>query len=319
MHKYYLLFCLVGMTACSGISPATSNAQTTAVVNSDHSWVKVFDESPWPKSYNFQMFVIYGELVVIHPQGTWTSKDGKNWTKSQLPNVINNQAFLDYVYFKGAIFGLGYLEGNIERFTFKPEIYRTDNLKKWETISKNSNLPRRFFYRPFVFDNKLWIIGGEDKNTKFADIWNSPDGIRWTKQKDNTPFGARSGSQIVELNGKLFLLNNDVWSSTNGLDWELVTNEIVKGEEIFGYTAIIFDQKIWLLGCNRNGQFSSQVLVSSDGKKWESKDAPWSPRGGIAAAVFRDKLYMTGGKYGGTPNQPNFIYSNDLWALGLDD
>jgi len=57
------------------------------------------------------------------------------------------------------------------------------------------------------------------------------------------------------------------------------------------------------------------VLVSSDGKNWEGQDAPWSPRGGIAGAVFGDKLYMTGGKYGGTPNQPNFIYSNDLWGL----
>jgi hypothetical protein len=24
---------------------------------------------------------------------------------------------------------------------------------------------------------------------------------------------------------------------------------------------------------------------------------------------------MTGGKYGGTPNQPEFIYSNDVWTL----
>jgi len=315
MRKFFFLLCLIGMTACSDISITTGNAQTAGVTNTDPKWVKVFDESPWPKSYNFQMFAINGELILIHPQGTWTSKDGKKWAKSQLPNIINNQAFLDYVYFKGALYGLGYLDGNIERFTFKPEIYRTSNFKKWETISKNSNLPRRFFYRPFVFNNMLWIIGGEDKATKFVDIWNSPDGINWTKQKDNSPFGARSGSQIVELNGKLFLLNNDVWSSTNGLDWELITNEIVKGEEIFGYTAIVFDQKIWLLGCNRNGQFSSQVLVSSDGKKWEGKKAPWSPRGGIAAVVFRDKLLMTGGKYGGTPNQPNFIYSNDLWTL----
>ena len=24
---------------------------------------------------------------------------------------------------------------------------------------------------------------------------------------------------------------------------------------------------------------------------------------------------MTGGKYGGTPDKPNFIYSNDVWSL----
>lgn len=317
MRKYLLLFYLIGMTACSSVSVATSNAQTTPPdsTSTPQIWVKVLDESPWPKSYNFQMFVIDGRLLTIHPQGTWFSSDSKTWTKSQLPNAISNQAFLDYVFFKDALHGLGYLNGNIERFTFKPEIYRTRDYKKWETISKNSNLPRRFFYHPFVFKDKIWIIGGEDKSTKYDDIWNSSDGINWVKQKSGLPFGARSGSKIVELNDKLYLLNNDVWSSTDALSWDRVTSEIVKGEEIFGYAAVVFEQKIWLLGCNRNGQFSSQVIVSSDGKTWEGQDAPWSPRGGIAAAVFDNKLYITGGKYGGTPNQPNFIYSNDLWAL----
>lgn len=318
MKTCLLLFCLIVLPACSIGPVTTGNAQSTptTTTNSKAVWAKVLDEAPWEKSYNFQMFALGGKLLTIHPQGTWTSADGKAWAKSELTNVINNQAFLDYVYFKDALYGLGYFDGNIERSTFKPEIYRTTDLKSWQTISKSSNLPRRYFYHPFVFRGKIWIIGGEDKTTKYADIWNSTDGVKWSKQKDNLPFGARSGSQIVELNGKLYLLNNDVWSSTDGLNWELVTSEIVKGEEIFGYLAIIFDQQIWLLGCNRNGRFSSQVLVSSDGKNWVGQDAPWSPRGGIAAAVFNNKIYMTGGKYGGTPDQPNFIYSNDLWSLG---
>lgn len=273
------------------------------------------DEGPWRKNYNFQMFVINDKLMALHPDGTWMSKDGRTWERTPLKNVINNQAFLDYVLFKGSLYGLGYLEGNIERFTFKPEIYRTTDFKKWDTISKNSNLPRRFFYRPFVFKDKIWIIGGEDKLTQFADIWNSPDGITWKKQTDSAAFGKRSGSQVVELNGKLFLLNNDVWSSTDGINWQLVTSEIVKGEEIFGYTAVVFDQRIWLLGCNRNGRFSSQVLVSSDGKNWEGKNAPWTPRGGIAATVFNNAIYMTGGKYGGTPDHVDFVYSNDVWSM----
>jgi hypothetical protein len=113
----------------------------------------------------------------------------------------------------------------------------------------------------------------------------------------------------------LYLLNNDVWSSTDGLNWEKVTDEIVKGEQLFGYSAQVFDNKIWLLGCNRNGQFSSQVLYSSDGKNWLSHTAPWLPRGGIAATVHRGKIYMTGGKYGGTPNHPDFRYDNDVWVL----
>lgn len=187
--------------------------------------------------------------------------------------------------------------------------------KQWGRISTDGNLPDRFFYHPFVFEQKIWILGGEDKQTLYADIWNSNDGVHWTKQVDNTTFGKRSGSQVVILKGKLYLLNNDVWSSTDAIHWQKEINEIVPGVEIFGYSAQVMDDKIWLLGCNRNGQFSSQVLVSADGKHWEEQTAPWSPRGGIAATVHHGKIYMTGGKYGGTLAVPDFRYSNDVWVL----
>jgi hypothetical protein len=180
---------------------------------------------------------------------------------------------------------------------------------------KIKHFAQAFFYHPFVFNDKIWIIGGEDKNTQYSDVWNSVDGSTWKKLKDNLPFGKRSRSQFVELNKQLFLLDNDVWSSRDGLNWQRETSEILKGGNIFGYAAVVFDNKIWLLGCNRNGKFSSQVLVSSDGKTWHTEQAPWTPRGGIAATVHAGKIYMTGGKYGGTPDKPEFIYSNDVWTL----
>lgn len=287
----------------------------TVKTNINYTWTKLLDSAIWEKNYNFQMLSINDTLWTFHPDGNWHSTDGKMWTKSVLTNPIWNHAFLDYVYFKGAVFGLGYLKGNIESYIFKPEIYKTVDRKNWTTISITSNLPHRFFYHPFVFDSKIWIIGGEDKNTKYNDIWNSEDGITWVKQKDNLPFGKRSNSWIVTLNNTLYLLNNDVWSSKDGINWQKVTAEIVNGEQIFGYAAVVFDEKIWLIGCDRNGEFSSQVLFSSDGKNWQADNAPWLPRGGIAATVHKGKIYMTGGKYGGTIDNPDFRYDNDVWIL----
>lgn len=283
--------------------------------DSSYVWTKLLEHAPWKKSYNFQMFSIHDTIWTFYSEGSWFSKDGKSWTKSSLTNSISNLAFLDYVSFKGAIYGLGYFKGNIEEYEFRPEIYKTTNLKNWTRISQTSNIPKRFFYHPFVFDNKIWIIGGEDKTTKYADIWSSEDGVYWTKRKDNLPFGNRSESQIVMLNNTLYLLNNDVWCSKDGLNWIKETDAIVKDEQLFGYSALVFDDKIWLLGCNRNGQFSSQVLYSSDGKNWLTQTAPWLPRGGIAATVHNNKIYMTGGKYGGTPNHPDFRYDHDVWIL----
>jgi hypothetical protein len=296
------------------------NPKNTLLNTGDTSyyWTQVADSAAWPKSYNFQAITIQDTLRIFHPDGNWYSVDGKNWVKSPLSDMIHNQAFLDYIPFNNAVYGLGRLEGNIEQFVFKPCIYQTTDFKQWDTLSCNSNIPGRFFYHPFVFEHKLWIIGGEDKNTGYADIWNSTDGVQWVKQKDSLPFGKRSQSRVVYFKGKLFLLNNDVWSSADGLNWEKETDAIVKDETIFGYTAIVYDEKIWLLGCSRNGQFVSQVYYSTDGKTWKGLQAPWSPRGGVAAAVFRDKLYLTGGKYGGLIENgitTEFIYSNDIWVL----
>jgi hypothetical protein len=316
--KYMLPIAFLILFACQD-TPKTENKSVakSEKVKSDSSyvWTKLLDSAEWRNNYNFQMFSQNDTIWTFHSDGNWNSIDGKNWTKSVLPNPISNLAFLDYVQFKGAIYGLGYFKGNIEQNEFRPEVYRTYDFKRWTTISKTSNLPKRFFYHPFVFDNKIWIIGGEDRNTKYSDIWSSEDAITWTKQKEDLPFGQRSGSQIVTLKNTLFLLDNDVWSSTDALNWQKVTDEIVKGYQILGYSAQVFDDKIWLLGCNRNGQFSSQVLFSSDGKNWFTQTAPWLPRGGIAATVHKNKIYMTGGKYGGTPNQPDFRYDNDVWTL----
>ncbi len=305
--------------ACTG--PASrqhrvlKNQDKASAELTGYTWNKLTDSAQWARSYNYQMISLRDTLWVFHPAGIWFTTDAAEWHPSPLPNAIGNLAFLDYIAWKDAVYGLGYLEGNIERYTFTSAVFRTREMHHWDTVASISQLPERFFYHPFIFDNQIWIIGGEDRNGKYADIWQSPDGIQWAQKGNRLPFGERSNSQIVALNDSLYLLNNDVWSSSDGLHWHLVTEEIVPGEQVFGYTALVFDRKIWLLGCNRNGQFSSQVLVSADGKSWTSMQAPWSPRGGIAAAAHKGKIYMTGGKYGGTPDHTEFIYSNDIWVL----
>jgi hypothetical protein len=105
-------------------------------VKSDTSyiWKKLLDSAEWRKNYNFQMFSQNDTIWIFHPDGTWYSTNGKKWIKSQLSNSIYNLAFLDYVQFNGAIYGLGYFKGNIEQFEFKPEIFRTTDFKHWTII-----------------------------------------------------------------------------------------------------------------------------------------------------------------------------------------
>lgn len=307
------------LIACNGqFQDKTAQLQLSqAKAPEDYKWKELTSESSIPKGYNFQLFATGDTVWAFHSAGNWYSLNGKDWIKSQLSNSINNLAFLDYVQFNNSLLGLGHFEGNIEKFKLTTPVYRTTNMKTWQVLAEKSDLPERFFYHPFVFKGKLWIIGGSNGIEQFSDVWNSDDGVNWVKRADHLPFGKRDRSQCLIFNDKIFMLNNDVWSSKDGLNWNKETDAIVSGENIFGYAAVVYDNHIWLLGCNRNGIFKSEILVSADGKKWKAQRAPWSPRGGIAACVFKGTIIMTGGKYGGQGinGQTEFVYSNDVWVL----
>jgi len=314
MLKIISLLCLFYLPACNGQTNNGGQQTETPVADTTYTWTALTDKAAFQKGYNFQMFNIRDTLWVLHHDGGWYSVNGKDWTKSPLTNIIANNGFLDYVWFNNALYGLGTLTGNIEHYNLTAAIHKTTDMKNWELVAATSNLPKRFFYHPFVFENKIWIIGGGTEQEKFSDIWNSADGIHWVKQAADLPFGKRQESQFVFLKDKIFMLNNDAWSSTDAIHWNKEAERFVDGD-IFGYSAVVYDNKIWLLGCNRNKQFRSEVLVSDDGKTWTSQSAPWSPRGGTASCIFKNKIYMTGGKYGGTTDHPDFIYSNDVWTM----
>src|SRR5262245_58744308 len=109
-----LLLFIQAFQGCNGSSQTgLVTAGDTATNNSlpGYGWMELTANADFAKSYNFQLFTIRDTLWAFHSAGNWYSLDGKEWTKSQLSNSINNLAFLDYVYFNGAVYGLGHFEG----------------------------------------------------------------------------------------------------------------------------------------------------------------------------------------------------------------
>lgn len=318
LTKPAILICLAACIALAAFTIQNSKPKEASVPKNmvGYKWTRLTDNAAFKKSYNFQLIAHDNLLWAFHTDGNYYSTDGKSWIKSQLPNSISNLAFLDYVQYNNSVLGLGHFEGNIEYFKLTTPITRTTDFKTWQTLAKESNLPKRFFYHPVVFNNKIWIFGGtNDGINNFDDAWSSTDGVSWAKEAEQLPFGKRNGQNFIAFNNKLFMLDNDVWVSTDAIHWNKIADRITTAT-LYGYAPVVFDNKIWLLGCNRNGQFASKVYMSNDGIKWEEQEAPWTPRGGIAACVFKGKLYMTGGKYGGFKNgQTEFVYSNDVWSL----
>lgn len=289
----------------------------SAAGSEDYIWRNVTANAGYPTGYNYPVFVIGDKMFALN-DGGWFSPDGKNWTKSGLPKSGLNPAFQKFVQFGDAVYALGTMEGNSEKMTLSSRITRTRDGKTWEILAEKSNLPERVFYGSAVFKNKIWIFGGMFDGREFDDVWNSADGVNWRKVGGQMPWKARQNPKIVVFKDKLFLIGDtDVWSSPDGTNWTLETAKMASNPVfISGYSAAVFDDKIWLVGINRNGTFQSGVLYSADGKNWREMNAPWSPRGAVAVWVFGNKLFMTGGKSSYVENgETKFVYSNDVWTM----
>ena len=317
-----VLAAIIMSVSVSGCSKST--AESTGYV-----WQNVTAAANYPQSYNYPVFVLNGEMLALN-QGAWVSKDGRNWTKTALPDSGLNSAYQSFVQLDGAVYALGSLSGNYQDFTISPKILRTRDGRSWETATEQSNLPKRIFYSTVVFKNKIWLIGGYDGENYLNDVWTSEDGVQWQRVVAQAPWSPRQGTTLVLFKNRLWLFGGgvidgekeinpesrtEVWSSEDGINW---TQEKMKTERVGGGTPIVFDDKLWFVGANRNdGNFNNAVAVSADGITWQSHSAPWSVRGGVAVWIFDNKLFMTGGKYSYT--EPNgdikFVYSNDVWVM----
>lgn len=312
------LFLSVSVLACS------STAES-----SGHVWQNVTTAASYPQGYNYPVFVMNGEMLALN-NGAWVSKDGKNWTRTSLPESGLNSAYQKFVQLDGAVYALGSMSGNYENFTILPRILRTRDGRTWETLTEKSNLPKRIFYSATVFNNKIWLAGGYDGKDYFNDVWNSEDGMKWERVTEKAAWSPRQGGELVVFKNRLWLFGGgvidgqkdinpnsqrEVWSSEDGTNWTQVQ---MKTERNGGGTPIVFEDKLWFVGANRNdGNFGNAVTVSDDGLTWQAQSAPWSPRGGVAAWVFDNKLFMTGGKYSYTETngEIKFVYSNDVWVM----
>jgi hypothetical protein len=324
-HRIVVFFFLVVISACG--ARVDSHSPTNALTEADKSytWTKVADHAAFPEAYNFPLFNFRNRLWVFQSEGNWYSKDGKNWTKAELPPLGLRTGYQQYVQFNDAIYALGRMEGNYLDLKVGSPINRTSSdLKRWEVIAEQSELPARVFYGATVFAGKIWLFGGFDGKNYYNDVWNSSDGIHWRRVAEQSPWTARSNPTAIVFKNQIWLMgggiidgqiSNDVWRSADGIKWIRVADRM--GEKsVFGFSAVVYDDQIWLVGLNRNDGFRNAVLVSSDGLTWQEHSAPWTPRGGVATSIFDGKLFMTGGKYSVTENgNIKFIYSNDVWYL----
>lgn len=107
-------------------------------------------------------------------------------------------------------------------------------------------------------------------------------------------------------------LRNDVWSSSDGVNW---TQELANAPWLARayHNAFVFNDRLWVIGGGNyqpNYFAMNDVWSTADGVNWqeETGSAPWGPRIWFSTAVYRGYMWVLGG----WSNNP-YLNRGDIW------
>lgn len=159
------------------------------------------------------------------------------------------------------------------------------------------------------------LVGGANATGAFDDVWSTADGKTWLKLASNVPFGARTGHSVFVSSdgarlyvaggrqyisgpaGEFTVVRNDVWSSSDAINWRNETLAAAWGPR-YGHSGASINGNLYIMAGLLPAP-AHDVWVSTDGgKAWAkagSGIAGWTPRAFASIAAWQNTMYLFGG------------------------
>ena len=220
----------------------------------------------------------------------------------------------------------------------------------WEQVTLTAPWQGRDGAGVLSHRGQLFLLGGWNPSNREVfpmictnDVWSTTDGKQWQLVKPNTfkdrAFDAKSDWEGRHTAGyavfrdKMWIIGgdcnqhhyqNDVWQSSDGKQWDLVTDNVPWAPRALHYT-LVHQDKLWVIGgqtmpgfAASEEKFYRDVWTSSDGVQWSAltpAEPCWSPRGMIGgSAVMNGRVWILGGGTYDTPSNPKRNFYNDVWS-----
>jgi len=269
----------------------------------------------------------------------WSSKDGLSW-RLEKPNTFGKPAFdpardwegrhtAGYVVFKDKMWIVG---GDPIQGHYQDDVWNSADGKTWHHVNKGHKTPwgPRVLHYTVAFKDKIWVMGGQTtpqfaqaEERFYDDIWNSSDGITWTRVTPKQPYWPQRGmiGGSVVFKDRMWILGggtydtpkiprrkfyNDVWSSADGVNWTRHLKTAPWAPRQY-HDVAVFDNRMWVMeGWNRTSKNRTDVWYSPNGVTWhEVPNTPWKPRHAASVFVYDDSLWMVAGNN----------MESDVWKL----
>lgn len=231
----------------------------------------------------------------------------------------------------------------------------------WSLVHNNdtssSYWPARAYFQAVTKNDSMYIIGGQNYNVAlnpvdstlfsfsdfFNDVWVSADGMHWKQQTDSAGWEGRAGLSAVVFRDAIYVMGgstnddaaviggppvriyyNDVWKSSDGKNWEMLTDSADWSKRAGGI-AVVKDDYLYMIGGEVGflclpglpcPPYFNDVWRTQNGIDWElvTTNAAWAPRPGHQVVVADGKFVLFGG-FGLDPENP-FLPANpiDTWT-----
>ncbi len=246
------------------------------------------------------------DWMEVSPSLPWNSKDGAG--------LLN---------FNGRMWSLGGWDP-----PFNPpnstnnDIWSSVDGVNW-TFEGTAPWPARHCSAWLVYDNAMWVIGGDPQSGCLRDVWKSTDGINWISLEDTIPgYSPRHNTNYAPLNDKMLMLGgsscsvdpptayNQVWESTDGLSWNQLANAPWTGRSMQINYCVDDSNSAWILGGagEHDRRSYNDIWKTNDGTNWTlvNASAPWGGRNWHTTAWFDNKIWVVAG-------MATSVEMNDVW------
>ena len=272
--------------------------------------------------FNNNMWVVGGATCCgALYEDIWYSNDGENWTEATSSAPFGPRGRHASVVFDDKMWIIGgdkwYSAGNELN-----DVWYTEDGINWVQATASADFAPRHGPEVVVFDNKMWLFGGDDVNHTInqREVWNSSDGVNWTKVTDNAGINLWT-SEFIVFNNKIWRIgaysDTNIYSTTDGITWTLESENVPFGQRHY-HSVTVWDNKIWLMGGSdkATNEFTElpDVWYTEDGTNWKlaSENAGFTPTALQAVLTFDNKIWKIAGGGGW---QSSAVY-NDVWTIG---
>lgn len=320
------------------------------------SWQQLTPDAGWGNFHSVEAAALNGKFYMLggtmgsfgaFPFTSTISTDGVAWTRTRAvdnngdsvpraehPALIsfNNKLWILGGHRPGAGFAFDDVSNGVWSssdglsWTVSTPAAASDRWSKRERISS------------VVFNNKLWVIGGNaypafgntnSPSTAYNDVWSSADGTSWTVATANAAFIARTNPAVFVYKNKLWIAGgqdngknylNDVWNSADGITWTQVTTTSSFTGRVAPQVLATANQIVLVGGEDATGVLGDMWVSENDGVAWtkvaagdvRSLPSTFKPRKEFSMFINDGSVYIIGG-LGTKDANSKYTYVNDVW------